>query len=125
MGTALGAGLISILFADFVYNRLQALKAWYQWSMGTGTMIGISIAVFALLMLWAWRLMNKPGNVDFLIATDSEMKKVNWTTRKELIGSTKVVCFFVILIAAILFVLDLAFWYLFYLIRVLEFSPFQ
>ena len=35
--------------------------------------------------------MNKPSNVDFLIATDSEMKKVNWTTKGELFGSTRVV----------------------------------
>ena len=45
--------------------------------------------------------MNKPANVDFLIATDSEMKKVNWTSRKELIGSTKVVILFMFLIAVL------------------------
>jgi preprotein translocase SecE subunit len=64
--------------------------------------------------------MNKPANVDFLIATDSEMKKVNWTSRRELIGSTKVVIIFMFAIAAILFVLDLLFNTLFYAIRVLE-----
>ena len=53
------------------------------------------------------------------------MKKVNWTTRKELIGSTKVVIFFMILIAALLFVLDVLFGYFFHVIRVLEFGPFQ
>jgi preprotein translocase SecE subunit len=51
----------------------------------------------------AWWLMNKQDNVDFLIATDSEMKKVNWTSRKELIGSTKVVIVFMFLIAMFLF----------------------
>ena len=39
----------------------------------------------------------------FLIATDSEMKKVNWTSRKELIGSTKVVIGFMFMIAFLLF----------------------
>ena len=53
------------------------------------------------LSLLVWRLMNKPSNVDFLIATDSEMKKVNWTSRKELIGSTKVVIFFMFVIAVL------------------------
>jgi preprotein translocase SecE subunit len=124
MGTAVAAALISLLTANFVYQRLVALKAVYRWNFGAPTMLAISAAVFALLMLWAWRLMNKPTNVDFLIATDSEMKKVNWTTRKELIGSTRVVCFFVILIAAILFTLDLIFGYLFYALRVLEVPPF-
>ena len=44
---------------------------------------------------------NKPTNVDFLIATDSEMKKVNWTSRKELIGSTKIVIMFMFMIAVV------------------------
>jgi preprotein translocase SecE subunit len=64
--------------------------------------------------------MNKPGNVDFLIATDSEMKKVNWTSKRELIGSTKVVILFMFAIAIILFVLDLLFNTVFYSIRVLN-----
>ena len=64
MGTAIAAALISLLTANFVYQRLVALKAVYRWHFGAGTMIAISAAVFALLMLWAWRLMNKPTNVD-------------------------------------------------------------
>jgi preprotein translocase SecE subunit len=68
----------------------------------------------------AWRLMNKPANVDFLIATDGEMKKVNWTSRRELIGSTKVVILFMFAIAIILFVLDLLFNTVFYGINVLR-----
>ncbi len=77
--------------------------------------------MFALLYsFFAWRLMNKPGNVDFLIATDGEMKKVNWTSKRELIGSTKVVILFMFAIAIILFVLDLLFNTVFYSIRVLN-----
>ncbi len=59
--------------------------------------------------------MNKPTNVDFLIATDSEMKKVNWTSRKELIGSTKIVILFMFFIALFLFLYDLFFQLIFYL----------
>jgi preprotein translocase SecE subunit len=75
------------------------------------------IVAFAGLCWW---LMNKPTNVDFLIATDSEMKKVNWTSRRELIGSTKVVIIFMFLIAAILFLIDVGFGYLFYMVKVLK-----
>jgi preprotein translocase SecE subunit len=78
---------------------------------------GLFAVLYAAL---AWRLMNKPGNVDFLIATDSEMKKVNWTSKRELIGSTKVVIIFMFTIAIILFVLDLLFNTVFYWIRVLR-----
>ena len=76
---------------------------------------------FALLTFF---LMNKPTNADFLIATDSEMKKVNWTSRKELIGSTKVVIGFMFMIAFLLFALDVLFGYFFFAIDVLKSRPF-
>jgi preprotein translocase subunit SecE len=125
MGTAIGAALIAFMFAEFVYGRLKVAVSVYHWPLNTWSMIGIALAVFAGIMLFAWRMMNKPSNADFLIATDSEMKKVNWTTKKELIGSTKVVIFFMLLIAALLFSLDVLFGYLFHIIKVLEFGPFQ
>ena len=120
MGTAAAALAISALVANFLYSQT---RAWFQ--LKPGPALAIAAAAFLLLAVFAWRMMNKAGSVDFLIATDSEMKKVNWTTRKELIGSTKVVIIFVILISALLFVIDIVFGYLFHLIRVLEFGPFQ
>ena len=69
---------------------------------------------------WFHYITNRPTNVDFLIATDSEMKKVNWSTRAELIGSTKVVILFVLLIAVALFVFDTIFSTIFYLMHVLK-----
>ena len=66
-------------------------------------MVGAFLAVFCGIVYY---FTNKPNVVDFLIATDSEMKKVNWTTRAELIGSTKVVIIFMLLIAVLLFALD-------------------
>jgi len=65
-------------------------------------------------------LINKPKNADFLIATDSEMRKVNWTSRAELIGSTKVVIGFMFFIAFLLFAMDITFAYLFHLMKVLQ-----
>ena len=125
MGTVLAVALIAFLFAEFVYGRLKVGVTVHKWPLNTWMMVAIAAGVFAAIMLVAWRFMNKPSNVDFLIATDSEMKKVNWTTKKELIGSTKVVIFFVTLISVLLFALDLLFGYLFYVIKVLEFGPFQ
>jgi preprotein translocase SecE subunit len=48
----------------------------------------------------------KPKSVDFLIATDEEMRKVNWSTRKIILDSTQVVIFATFLIAAYIFVAD-------------------
>ncbi|MBS0195121.1 MAG: preprotein translocase subunit SecE [Planctomycetes bacterium] len=48
----------------------------------------------------------KPTTVDFLIATDGEMKKVNWSTRKIIQDSTSVVIGATFLIAAFIFLCD-------------------
>ena len=69
--------------------------------------------------------MNKPRVVEFLIATDSEMKKVNWTSRAELMGSTKVVIVFMVLVSVILFFFDTFFGQLFYMLKILKVGPFQ
>lgn len=137
MGTALSAGLIIALATWFFY---QQLPVWLTplftpesptveqgragAAMARNVTIGACAAILLGFSLLAWRLMNKPSNVDFLIATDGEMKKVNWTSRRELIGSTKVVIFFMFLIAFILFGIDIVFGYFFHLINVLDTGPF-
>jgi len=47
--------------------------------------------------------------VEFFIATEGEMKKVNWSTRKEIVGSTWVVIIVAAAITGILFVVDMFF----------------
>lgn len=56
-----------------------------------------------------WLVGRKPQSVDFLIATDGEMKKVNWSTRKEIVGSTWVVIAASVLIAVFVFGWDFVF----------------
>ena len=127
MGTAFGAALLAGLTAYNIYIYLPLLI-----NLGAGAearerqvALAAAVAFLAAFSFFAWRMMNKPSNVDFLIATDSEMKKVNWTSRKDLIGSTKVVIVFMFLIALILFLVDIIFSYFFYLIGVLKQSPFS
>lgn len=50
---------------------------------------------------------NRPGSVDFLIATDEEMRKVNWSTRKIIMDSTMVVISATFFIATLIFLADL------------------
>jgi preprotein translocase subunit SecE len=115
--SAAAAGLLIVLTAQFLYSQLPAiipaLENHTRWVLGV---VGAFVLGSSVLIWW---LMNKAANVDFLIATDSEMKKVNWTSRTELIGSTKVVIFFMLLIAALLFVLDMYFTRVFFLLGVL------
>ena len=62
----------------------------------------------------------KKNSVGFLIATDGEMKKVNWTTYREVKGSTIVVIVATFLIAGFLFLVDNVFSRFFIWIDVLQ-----
>lgn len=67
-----------------------------------------------------WFAYNKPATGEFLIATEGEMRKVNWSTRKEVQGSTIVVVSIALLLGALLFSVDLAFSALFKWVGVLQ-----
>ena len=127
LGTVIGVGLIIALVAHFIYQQLDAytsldiVNGQAQFPVLKLSIIGVLVLALGLV---AWHYLNKPSVVDFLIATESEMKKVNWTSRKELIGSTKVVIVFMLLIALVLFLFDLVFGWFFYGIRVLHQPPF-
>lgn len=64
----------------------------------------------AVLMFW---IVNRPRSADFLIATEGEMKKVSWSSKKEIIGSTKVVIIATFMMAGILYAVDFMFALLF------------
>ena len=57
--------------------------------------------------------------VEFLIATDGEMKKVNWSTQRDIRMSTMVVIFASVMLAASLFFVDFGFQWFFKTIGVL------
>jgi preprotein translocase SecE subunit len=63
--------------------------------------------------------MKKPA-VDFLIATDGEMRKVNWSTRKDILNSTWVVIGASVLLGLYLFGFDMLFSFFFEKIGVLD-----
>jgi preprotein translocase subunit SecE len=84
----------------------------------------IALAVSAAVAVVVWWLVGVSRTcVDFLIATESEMKKVTWSSRKEVWGATKVVIGMVIFLAVGLFCVDFAFTWFFWKIGVLK-APF-
>ncbi len=63
--------------------------------------------LLSFLAVWlAYRAVNLPVFSDFLIATEAEMNKVSWTTRRRLVQDTVVVLVTVILLTLFLFVVD-------------------
>ena len=67
-----------------------------------------------------WVLGRNSRTVDFLIATEGEMKKVNWSSRREVMSSTGVVIFTMLTIAIFCFVCDRVFAWSFLQIGVLD-----
>jgi len=84
--------------------------------MATAFVVGLGV-----LMYWIVGL-NRRAN-DFFIATEGEMKKVSWSSRKDVVRSTKVVIASVLMLGVMLFVVDLAFMWFFHLLGVLKVFP--
>lgn len=111
-------GSLVCWFAYFIFDKLQAMFTGAMHTIVPVSVAAVIIAAFGLLGYWALGLNRKA--CDFLIATEGEMKKVNWTSRKEIIGSTKVVVFVVVAMSLLLFVVDILFILFFSWIGVLK-----
>lgn len=66
----------------------------------------LPLLLMAVALWFAWRVVNLPVFADFLIATEAELNKVSWTTRKRLFQDTIVVLITVVLMAVYLFAMD-------------------
>jgi len=86
-----------------LYQRLGAtdLNLWVVSLVPVGVFAGL-----AGLIYW---LLNKPSVADFMIAAEGELKKVNWSSRREVAVSTVVVIIVVVFMAALLGTTDLVF----------------
>ena len=84
--------------------------------------ISRSAAILVIIggaVLVYWLVGRNSKSVDFLVAVDGEMKKVNWSTKRIIQNSTTVVILASFLIAGALFVIDNAFGQFFQLIGVM------
>ena len=110
-GTGVAAALVDLVLCYYLWTLLSrylaenAYKPYLEY--------GIPAAVFAVLGVAVFFYVNKPNVVDFLVATESEMKKVSWSSRAELVGSTVVVIMTVIALAVFIYFADTIFIYVF------------
>ncbi len=121
LGTAVGAGALIAWGAYYLSGRLTVFVP--ENSPALNNLITVVIPlVFALVLgaLTWWGVYSNQKSSDFLIATEGEMKKVNWSTRREIIGSTKVVILFTALLSAFLFLWDFIWQQLFSAINILR-----
>jgi preprotein translocase SecE subunit len=119
--TAIAAGLMILWAASFVYGKLVLVGSGMA---GEYVRVGVTVAIILIGGLLTYRYLALNRRVcDFLIATEGEMKKVNWTSRKEIAGSTKVVIFVVLALGAFLFIVDIGLMLFFSWIGVLRIVP--
>jgi preprotein translocase subunit SecE len=120
LGTALASGAVILFIAWFVFEQITIFQSI---AAKKGIRFAIAAGVAGVLCLIVWWLMNAPRRAQFLIDTDSELKKVNWAGWPELIASTRVVVVFMLLIAATLFIFDTQFHAFFFSISVFLLEP--
>ncbi len=101
LGTVGGAGILIVTGAWYTWNELPS---------GLGSFRAIIPLVLLLGCFYVLlRVVNSKRPADFMIATEGEMKKVSWSSKKEIIGSTKVVIVTLLLMGLALFLVDLFF----------------
>jgi preprotein translocase subunit SecE len=76
-------------------------RVYLQYGIPTGIVGGMALLMF--------HIVNRQKSADFLIATEGEMKKVSWSSRREVIGSTKVVIIVTLIMAGLLYSVDFIF----------------
>jgi preprotein translocase subunit SecE len=113
------AGIMVAWGGKYIYDRVQVYNE--PGPIGMLLSKGIPLAFVVVFgVLCYWLVYVRRSSSDFMIATEGEMKKVNWSTRREIIGSTKVVILFTALLAALLFLFDILFQFVFRFLGVLK-----
>ncbi len=105
MMSAIALGMLALMGAAWLWDNLKNARIAGLEPIYTQTVA--FVLVFASAAWLGYYLIGrKPKVVDFLIATEGEMKKVNWSTRREIRGSTVVVIGLTFVIALIISFLD-------------------
>ena len=105
MMSAIALGMLALMGAAWLWDNLKNARIAGLEPIYTQTVAFVLVFAGAA-WLGYYLIGRKPKVVDFLIATEGEMKKVNWSTRREIRGSTIVVIGLTFVIALIISFLD-------------------
>ncbi len=101
--TGISVAIVVAIGCWRLYEMLAATD-WSQWIIYL-----VPLIVFGAIAVVTYWLLNKESMADFLIAAEGELKKVNWSSRKEVAVSTFVVIVVVFVMAALLGATDMVF----------------
>jgi preprotein translocase subunit SecE len=116
--TAVGLVIIAAIGCYSLFRKLEILRDYTRFYLYWQA--GIPAAVFLASGALAYWVVNWPKAADFMIATEGEMKKVSWSSKRELIRSTMVVVLFVVAMALMYWAVDQSFAFLFRWIGVIR-----
>ncbi len=105
IGTAIAGGILALVVCWYVWYLLEA-NLGEGFAYKTYVAYAAPFVLFCIMGVVAFHYLNKPVVVDFLVATESEMKKVSWPGKAELWGSTLVVIGTVVILAVLIFIWD-------------------
>jgi preprotein translocase subunit SecE len=97
MGLATAVGVLWLINEPYLVNQNDMVKA------GAA---GAWVLLLAWLTFW---MVNSPKMAEFMIMTESEMRKVTWPSRKEVISSTRIVILITLILGVLLFLVDVGF----------------
>lgn len=115
-----GQGKMTRLYSAIAVAAIAAIGCWILYhklvaaidvtkTIGLWISVTVPLGLFALIALLLYWLVNKPAVADFLIAAEGELKKVSFSSKREIAISTFVVIVVVILTAIMLGVADFCF----------------
>lgn len=84
--------------------------------------VGVPAAIWLVCCWVAFRVVNFPRFADFLVSVESELEKVTWPGRQEVIQATIVVLCTMFFLGLFLFLIDLLWTWLFSFIGFTEYS---
>ena len=117
--SAIGYGLILMMGAVWAWDLLARVQIGDVEAVYTQA--GAAVLVVGIFGWLGYELIGRrPRVVDFLVATEGEMKKVNWSTRREVMAATRVVIILSFIVAILSRVFDVLFAGFFRFIDVLE-----
>ena len=119
MGSAIALGTLAIMGAKWASDQFANTRFFGNEPIYTQAAIFVLIITIVAALAY-WLIGRKPRVVDFMISVESEMKKVNWSSKREIMGSTWVVIGLTLFLAVACLLFDLFFQVVFKGVGVLE-----
>jgi preprotein translocase subunit SecE len=114
-GTVAAMALVAGLGAQWLVAKELAILS--NDLLGILIKVGAVVVWLGLAALFTFWFVASPKWGEFMIMTESEMRKVSWPSRREVVSSTKVVIILTMALGVLLWIVDIGFIKLFQWIK--------